>query len=71
LIVSTLSTDAEHVLDASVFVAAISPKEIHHVRARELYDSAPENHSFLVPALFRVVHRILSVRTPEKLETDA
>lgn len=54
MIVSTLATDAEHVLDASAFLAAISPREIHHVRARELYDSAPEDRSFLVPALFRV-----------------
>ncbi|MEN9580394.1 MAG: hypothetical protein RJA70_3403 [Pseudomonadota bacterium] len=42
------------VLDASVFVAAISPREIHHVEARRLYDSHPIDHPFIVPALFRV-----------------
>jgi predicted nucleic acid-binding protein len=41
------------VLDAAVFVAAISPSEIHHTAARDLYDTAPEDRPFLVPALFR------------------
>jgi predicted nucleic acid-binding protein len=45
-------TDA--VLDASVFVAVISPSEIHHIAARKLYDSYPEARAFLVPSLFRV-----------------
>jgi predicted nucleic acid-binding protein len=39
------------VLDASVFVAAMSPYEVHHARAKELWLS-PQR--FLVPALFRV-----------------
>lgn len=42
------------VLDASVFVAAISPSEVHYPAAREVYDSHPENRAFLVPSLFRV-----------------
>jgi predicted nucleic acid-binding protein len=42
------------VLDASVFVAAISPSEIHHTAARHLYDTWPEDRAFLVPALFPV-----------------
>ncbi len=41
------------VLDASVFLAAISPHEVHHQAARALYDTAPEDRPFLVPALFR------------------
>ena len=39
------------VLDASVFVAAMSPHEVHHARAKELWLSS---QPFLVPALFRV-----------------
>jgi predicted nucleic acid-binding protein len=42
------------VLDASVFVAAISPREIHHLAAREIYDSYAADRAFLVPSLFRV-----------------
>lgn len=42
------------VLDASVFVAAISPREIHHVAARDLYNSYAADRAFLVPSLFRV-----------------
>ena len=42
------------VLDASVFIAAISPSEIHHRAARGLYDSHAEDHVFLVPSLFRI-----------------
>lgn len=42
------------VLDASVFVAAISPAEIHHVAAQTLFDSHPATLPFLVPSLFRV-----------------
>lgn len=45
---------SEAVLDASVFVAAISPSEIHHGAARKLYESWPEDRAFLVPSLFRV-----------------
>lgn len=45
---------SETVLDASVFVAAISPAEIHHVAARALYESWPEDRAFAVPSLFRV-----------------
>lgn len=43
----------EVVLDAAVFVAAISPSEAHHAAARELYDTVPEERPFLVPSLFR------------------
>lgn len=42
------------VLDASVFVAAISPAEVHHRRARELLEGHPVTAPFLVPELFRV-----------------
>ncbi len=42
------------VLDASVFIAAISPAERHHGRARRLFDSHPDTEPFLVPDLFRV-----------------
>jgi predicted nucleic acid-binding protein len=42
------------VLDASVFVAAISPNEIHHGGADALYRKHPEDRPFIVPALFRV-----------------
>ena len=42
------------VLDASVFVAAVSPAERHHARARELYDSHADDMPYLVPSLFRV-----------------
>lgn len=42
------------VLDASVFIAAISPAERHHHRARRLFDSHPDTEPFLVPELFRV-----------------
>jgi predicted nucleic acid-binding protein len=42
------------VLDASVFVAALSPAEIHHREARALYDSYDERRAFLVPSLFCV-----------------
>ena len=42
------------VLDASVFIAAISPAERQHQRARRLLDRHPETEPFLVPELFRV-----------------
>jgi predicted nucleic acid-binding protein len=42
------------VLDASVFIATISPMERHHHRARALFDSHPGSAQFLVPELFRV-----------------
>jgi predicted nucleic acid-binding protein len=54
VIVSTWSTDRDSVLDASLFLAKISPAEKHHVLASQLYDSAPETQRFVVPALFRV-----------------
>lgn len=41
-------------LDASVFVAAISPAEIHHLEARLLLDDLPERQSYLVPSIFRL-----------------
>jgi predicted nucleic acid-binding protein len=42
------------VLDASVFVAACSPAEVHHDEARAMMDSVPPNRPFLVPAVFRI-----------------
>lgn len=42
------------VLDASVFVAAVSPSERHHSRAVALLESHPSDEPYLVPALFRV-----------------
>lgn len=42
------------VLDASVFIAVISPAERHHGRARRLFDSHPDTEPFLVPDLFRL-----------------
>jgi predicted nucleic acid-binding protein len=42
------------VLDASVFIAAISPAERHHARARQLLAQHPDTEPFLVPALFRI-----------------
>lgn len=42
------------VLDASVFVAAISPDETHHRQALRLFDRHPEPAPFLVPELFRL-----------------
>lgn len=42
------------VLDASLFIAAISPSERHHRQARVLFDSHPDSAPFLVPELFRV-----------------
>jgi len=42
------------VLDASIFIAAISPAERHHRQARMLFDSHPDSAQFLVPELFRV-----------------
>jgi predicted nucleic acid-binding protein len=42
------------VLDASVFVAALSPSETHHDRARGLMEGHSDVEVFIVPALFRV-----------------
>ncbi len=42
------------VLDASVFVAALSPTERHHAQARRLFERLPESTPYLVPTLFRV-----------------
>lgn len=42
------------VLDASVFIAAISPVERHYHRAKQLYDTLPDTEQFLVPGIFRV-----------------
>jgi predicted nucleic acid-binding protein len=42
------------VLDASVFVAAISPVELHHPVALELYNSHDGDRAFVVPSRFRV-----------------
>ncbi|MEP6651955.1 MAG: type II toxin-antitoxin system VapC family toxin [Myxococcales bacterium] len=58
----------EVVLDASVFVAAISPNEIHHMAAAALYRSHPQDLPFWVPGLFRV--EVLSALARRK-EPDA
>jgi predicted nucleic acid-binding protein len=42
------------VLDASVFVSAISPQERHHAEARAMFDSIPDDTPFLVPSVFRL-----------------
>jgi predicted nucleic acid-binding protein len=42
------------VLDASVFVAAVSPNERHHEQALALFQRHPEEMPFLVPTLFRL-----------------
>ena len=42
------------VLDASVFVAAISPNERHHEQALALFESQPDEVPYLVPSIFRV-----------------
>ncbi|MBI4703353.1 MAG: type II toxin-antitoxin system VapC family toxin [Deltaproteobacteria bacterium] len=42
------------VLDASVFVAAVSPTEAHHEAARRLYESHPRDCAYDVPSLFRL-----------------
>jgi len=42
------------VLDASVFIAFISPRERHHPEAARLFASHPDTSPYLVPALFRV-----------------
>lgn len=60
------------VLDASVFVAAISPTERQHRTARQLFDSHPDSAPYLVPELFRVeVLAALARRDepPELLDT--
>lgn len=60
------------VLDASVFVAAISPTERHHHQARLLFDSHPDSAPYLVPDLFRLeVLAALARRNefPELLDT--
>jgi len=57
------------VLDASLFVAAVSPAERHHEAARALFHSHPDSLPYLVPTLFRVeVMAALSRRgEPEEL----
>lgn len=42
------------VLDASVFVATLSPVERHHAVAMALYALRPPDESFLVPGVFRL-----------------
>lgn len=41
-------------LDASGFIAAISPSERHHRQARLLFGSHPDSAQFLLPEFFRV-----------------
>jgi predicted nucleic acid-binding protein len=56
------------VLDASVFVAAISPAERHHDRARALFEGHPATDPFLVPDVFRVEVLAALARRGEPLE---
>jgi len=42
------------VLDASAFVAAFSPSEVHHAGARALYLALPGDVRVHVPCLFRL-----------------
>lgn len=56
------------VLDASLFVAAISPAERHHRQAQLLFESHPEAMPYLVPALFRVEVIAALARRAEPLE---
>ena len=42
------------VLDASVLVAALSPDETRHARARSLFELQPLDTPYVVPALFRI-----------------
>lgn len=42
------------VLDASVFIATLSPAEPHHAAALALYAARPATSPFLVPAIFRL-----------------
>ena len=49
------------VLDASVFVATLSPAERHHEVAKALYALRPATTPFLVPAVFRL--EVLSALT--------
>lgn len=57
------------VLDAAVFVAAISPVERHHGRTRALFDGHPLTEPDLVPGLFRgeVPAALARRREPEEL----
>jgi predicted nucleic acid-binding protein len=45
-------TMAGNVLDASVYVAALVPAEVHHAVARALMAKAPADIPFLVPSVF-------------------
>ena len=56
------------VLDASVFIAAISPVERHYARARQLFDSHPDSAPFLVPDLFRLEVSAALARRGESAE---
>ncbi len=42
------------VLDASVFVSAVSPHEVHHGEALRLMATVPDDVPYVVPAVFRV-----------------
>lgn len=60
------------VLDASLFIAAISPTERQHPRAKRLFDSHSDTAPFLVPDLFRVeVNAALSRRGEPAVLVDA
>ena len=54
------------VLDASVFVSALSPNERQHARALALFESHPADRPYSVPALFRVEVVSALVRRSEK-----
>jgi predicted nucleic acid-binding protein len=53
------------VLDASVYVAARSPREAHCARARRALDALPVDEPILAPSLFRVEVLSAFARRPE------
>lgn len=57
-----------YVLDASVFIATLSPAERHHLAARALVALRPPEEPFLVPALFRL--EVLSALTRKGAPTE-
>lgn len=60
------------VLDASLFVASLSPSEGHHATARRLLDGHDSADAYLVPSLFRIeVLAALSRRGEDPYRIDA
>lgn len=42
----------KYILDASVYLSVISPSEVHHKRAKELWNKCDSTDPFQVPELF-------------------